>query len=210
MKRDARLPFVVNTNEKISDGLSVIKTFAESLQDTPVDMHLAGHSTGAVLLGHLLGALDVLERPDLIKSCSLMAPACTMDFYKEHYAPRLGNKAVDAGVRLSAMDVYNLTDTLELDDNVAYVYRKSLLFLVSRALERQMDKPILGMQRYSKKIASMPGLKIHYSDGKKGSVTRSTSHGGFDNDHRTLNSIMKRVLGQTPQYPFRKSEMEGY
>jgi hypothetical protein len=210
MKRDARLPFSVNAGEEISDGLTVIKTFAELLQDTTVNMHLAGHSTGAVLLGHLLSALDVLERPDLIQSCSLMAPACTVDFYKQHYAPRLGRKTIDTDVRLPVIDIYNLTDKLEMDDNVAYVYRKSLLFLISRALERQMEKPVLGMQRYSKKLAAKPKLNIHYSDGKKGNITRSTTHGGFDNDFRTLNAIMKRILGHTPPHPFKESEMEGY
>jgi len=210
MKRDARLPFNMDAGGKISDGLTVIKTFAESLQDTPVNMHLAGHSTGAVLLGHLLNSLDALERPDLIQSCSLMAPACTVDFYRQYYAPRLDSKTVDSGARLPVLDIYNLTDKLEMDDNVAYVYRKSLLFLVSRALERTMNKPVLGMQRYSKKLAAKPKLNIHYSDGKKGNVTRSTTHGGFDNDFRTLNSVLKRILGHAPPHPFKESEMEGY
>ena len=139
-----------------------------------------------------------------------MAPACTVDFYKEHYAPRLGKKnGSTTKVKLSALDIYNLNKQLELDDNVVLVYRKSLLFLVSRALERQTGKPILGMQRYSKKLSAKPGLKIHYSDGKTG-VTRSTSHGGFDNDPRTLNTILKRIIGKNPPHPFQENEMEGF
>lgn len=98
---------------------------------------------------------------------------------------------------------------LELDDNVAYVYRKSLLYLVSRALERKIDKPLLGMQRYSKKLAKHPGLLFNYSDGKKG-VTAATSHGGFDNDLNTMNSIMEQILGHPPEKPFTESEMKGY
>jgi hypothetical protein len=84
------------------------------------------------LLGHLLHALDVLDIPDLIESCSLMAPACSIDFYKEHYEPRLNGQATGrTKVRLPALAIYNLTEHLELDDNVALVYRKSLLCLVS-------------------------------------------------------------------------------
>ncbi|MCF6291616.1 MAG: C1 family peptidase [Desulfobacterales bacterium] len=207
IKNDARLPFKPDNRGKVSDGVFVIKTFAEALQDTGLKIHLAGHSTGAVLLGHLLHALDLLNKPDLIKSCSLMAPACTVDFYKKHYEPGLDGNA--ANLKLPKLDIYNLTDKVELDDNVAFVYRKSLLCLVSRALERRIDKPLLGMQRYSRKISAKPGLKIHYSDGKKG-VTTSTSHGGFDNDAKTMNAIMQRILGKKPLKPFLQSEMKGY
>ena len=210
MKNDAYLPFRILNGGKVSSGLSVIKTFAEALQGTGLKIHLAGHSTGAVLLGHMLNALDVLKRPDLVQSCSLMAPACTVKFYKENYAPRIGKKnGSTAKVNLPALDIYNLTEQLELDDNVVFVYRKSLLYLVSRALERDTGKPILGMQCHSKKLAPKSGLKIHYSDGKNG-TTRSTSHGGFDNDESTMNTIMKRILGKTPPHPLQQNEMKGY
>lgn len=207
MKRDAQRPFMGDGGGQESDGLFVIRTFAEALQGTPVQIHLAGHSTGAVLLGHLLRALDVLGMGDLIRSCSLMAPACSLDFYQEHYAPRLGTPAT--GVRLPTLDIYNLNAQLELDDNVAYVYQKSLLYLVSRALERQIDKPLLGMQRYSETLAASLPLTIRYSDGKNG-VTTSTSHGGFDNDVNTMNAILTRVLGKKAERPFLPREMKGY
>ena len=211
MKRDAGMPFVVNESGTLSDGLAVIKTFADTLKGKGVQLHLAGHSTGAVLLGRLLTALDTLKVPNLIHSCSLMAPACTLDFFREHYEPRLAKAAAKATkVDLPALDIYNLLDKLELDDNVVYVYRKSLLYLVSRALEREMEKPILGMEKHAKTISANPRLVIHYSDGKKGNITRSTSHGGFDNDFRTLNSIMQRILGKEPPHPFVEREMEGY
>jgi len=210
MKEDAFLPFEVHADGVISDGLFVIKAFVDALKDTRMKIHLAGHSTGAVLLGHLLSALDVLELPGLISSCSLMAPACSIDFYKEHYEPRLEGVGGDmAKVKLPALTIYNLTRKLELDDNVSFVYRKSLLWLVSRALERQTNKPLLGMQMYAKKLASHPGLSINYSNGKKG-VSRSTSHGGFDNDVSTMNNIMKQILGEPPKKPFTKKEMKNY
>ena len=208
MKRDARLPYETNGSGNVSDGLYVIKTFSEILKGTNLYIHIAGHSTGAVLIGHLLDALDILNRPDLVKSCSLMAPACTIDFYKQHYEPRLTGSG-GTNIIIPRLDIYNLIDQLELDDNVAYVYRKSLLFLVSNALERMKQKPILGMERYSKKLSSKAALKISYSNGKTG-ITRSTSHGGFDNDIFTMNAILKRILGKTPQFPFRKDEMVGY
>ena len=107
---------------------------------------------------------------------------------------------------LPLLNIYNLNEELELDDNVVSAYRKSLLYLVSRALERQPERPILGMQKYSKALTRP---KIYYSDGKKG-VTKSTSHGGFDNDPTTLNHIMRTILGAKPDKPFTVDEIEGY
>lgn len=210
MKNDAFLPFEPKKGDKVSDGLFIIKAFAEALQDTHLKIHLAGHSTGAVLLGHLLNSLDVFDLPGLIESCNLMAPACTIDFYKKCYEPRLGGQdSIKTKVKLPALSIYNLSEQLELDDNVALVYRKSLLYLVSHALERKSDKPLLGMQRYSKKLKKRAGLSIHYSDGKKG-VTTSTSHGGFDNDVKTMNTIMTQILKKEPIKPFTRDEMKGY
>ncbi|MBU1568410.1 MAG: C1 family peptidase [Proteobacteria bacterium] len=212
MKNDAFLPFELQKKGKISDGLLVIKAFAEAFQDTHIKIHLAGHSTGAVLLGHLLHALDTLGRPDLIDSCSLMAPACSIDFYKEHYEPRLQKQSKGKELTgLPDLTLYNLSEQLEKDDNVVLVYRKSLLYLVSRALERQIDKPLLGMQCYCKKLSQHPGLTVRCSSGKdKKNVTCSTSHGGFDNDIKTMNDIMARILKVKPTKPFTENEMKGY
>lgn len=208
MKRDARLPWVHKSAAKPGDGETAIAMFAAALKGSTTRLHLAGHSTGAVLLGHLLGALDALGEEQLVSSCSLMAPACTIDFYQEHYAPRLGKTAAGS-VSLPALDIYNLVDELELDDQVAGVYRKSLLYLVSRALEREENKPLLGMEKYSSRLEAHKALKISYSDGKKGN-TRSTSHGGFDNDMHTMNNLLQRILGAAPKYPFTEKEMKGY
>jgi hypothetical protein len=210
MKNDAFRPFKPDSNGGTSDGLFVIKTFAETLAGAGLKIHLAGHSTGAVLLGHLLDALDTLNRPDLIAGCSLMAPACSVEFYREHYEPRLGGGTKGREkVRLPALDIYNLNEKLEKEDNVGKVYNKSLLYLVSRALERETDKPLLGMQIYSKSLTEHKALTIHYSNGRKG-VTASSTHGGFDNDAPTMNNILRRILGNDPAMPFNEREMEGY
>ncbi len=211
MKNDARRPFVPKKDGNVGDGLFVIKAFADALSETHLKIHLAGHSTGAVLLGHLLNSLDVMGLANLIESCNLMAPACSIDFYKKNYEPRLQEDSDNTSkVRLPALSIFNLTNKLEEDDNVAFVYRKSLLYLVSRALERQTVKPLLGMQRYSKKLNKYPGLSIEYSKGTKKGVTTSTSHGGFDNDVPTMNTIMTRILKKQPSKPFTEEEMKGY
>ncbi len=140
-------------------------------------------------------------------SCSLLAPACSIAFFNEHYRPRLGKST--APTPLASLDVYNLRDALELADSVG-PYRKSLLYLVSHALERVTAQPLLGMEKHAGKLAAQPGLKLHYSDGRKGNVTRSTTHGGFDNDVFTMNSLLSRILGAPPALPFTAAEMKGY
>ena len=207
MKRDARTPFDAGAGDAIPDGLDAIKIIAATLKGTGIKIHLAGHSTGGVLIGHLLNALDTLQIDDLTATCTLFAPACTMDFFQKHYAPRL--QANHKGTRLPILDIYNLTDKLELDDNVAMAYRKSLLYLVSNAFEREKGKPLLGMQVFSKHLEETDGLKLIYSNGR-GNVTRSKSHGGFDNDTNTMNSLLKRILNGKPEDPFNDQEMEGY
>lgn len=204
MKRDARLPFATDK----SDGSQSIKLFAEALAGGNKSIHIAGHSTGGVLIGHLLNALKALGLPVTVETLTLFAPACRVEFFDENYAPYLGNNAGDApGVK--KMTVYNLTDTLERKDQVAWAYRKSLLYLVSRALERDKKVPLLGMEKHSKKIDPQPGLEFLYSNGR-GRRTTSRTHGGFDNDLATMNDLLKTVLGKEPPEPFTEAEMQGY
>ena len=80
-------------------------------------------------------------------------------FYKEHFQPRLLGKEVDKNlIKLPQLSIYNLSNGLEKDDNVSLVYHKSLLYLVSRALKRRIAKPLLGLQKYAKKLDSHSGL----------------------------------------------------
>jgi hypothetical protein len=173
MKQDAFLPFDVGSSG-MPHGLDALKSIVDKVVPKGVKIHLEGHSTGAVLIGHLLDALDTLGINDLVTSCTLFAPACTVDFYKTHYEKRLTNNY--RGVRLPSLDIYNLTEKLELDDNVVKAYRKSLLCLVSNAFERKKGKSILGMQEFSKDLDDKDGLKLIYSNGR-GNITQSTSHG---------------------------------
>jgi len=208
MKRDARVPF----ESEDSDGTDAIQAFANKLAGSGKSIHLVGHSTGGVLIGHLLDAVDRLSVPDLVASCSLMAPACTIDFYQRHYEPRLGeNDGHGLAVRLPKLTVYNLTDELERDDQVAAAYRKSVLYLVSRALERTPNKPkpLLGMEEHSKKLPEQPGLRFIYSDGNR-KESSSRSHDGFDNDANTMNHILASILGKRPAKPFTAKELRGY
>ncbi|MEH6472751.1 MAG: C1 family peptidase [Halopseudomonas sp.] len=178
-------------------------------EETPLQVHLVGHSTGAILIANLLKEL-ANQSPNLrIKTCSLMAPAATVDLFDKHYKPYLVSSGSSFGI--NKMAIYNLTDELERDDSVG-PYRKSLLYFVSRSFEEDTPAPILGMQNYSKDVAkqSPSSLEVLYSHGDGGTEASTTSqtHGGFDNDPATLNDILKRVLGKEPRRPFRDSDLD--
>jgi hypothetical protein len=73
-----------------------------------------------------------------LKSVHLYAPACTVAFANRHYAN-------DDKV-MSQLYIDVLSDKVERDDNIV-VYRKSLLYFVSNALEADLRTPILGLER---------------------------------------------------------------
>ncbi len=102
-----------------------------------LEIHLIGHSAGSILLGHLLDMLTGGRLP--VASLTLYAPACTVPFALEHYVP-----AWEAGV-LKRAHFDLLSDEREQADSVS-IYGKSLLYLVSRALETVHKMPLLGME----------------------------------------------------------------
>ncbi len=110
------------------------------------ELHLVGHSAGSIAIGHLLTALTARKNAgrdgglfDRIGKVQLFAPACSVAFANRHYA---SNPEV-----MSRLHLDILSDKLERKDNVGTVYRKSLLYLVSNALETDAHAPVLGLQR---------------------------------------------------------------
>ncbi|MFT5905939.1 MAG: putative alpha/beta hydrolase family esterase [Cryomorphaceae bacterium] len=205
MKNDAELAF-----RSDGAGLTTLKVFINCLRQAaangkPKKIHIMGHSTGGIIIAHLLRALQ--NTTVEVHTCSLLAPATTIDLFKSHYLP-----VINGGKKLSLkqMDIYNLSNHLERDDSVG-PYRKSLLYLVSNAFERAgKGTHILGMQKFLKNfdddVTAMPS--IHYSNGHSSRNTQSSSHGGFDNDVSTMNHALKQILGAKPVSPFEARELE--
>ena len=103
-----------------------------------LEIHLVGHSAGSIILGHLLSTLARRGVPTAaVTSIHLYAPACTVAFANKHYA-------MDPEV-MARLHLQVLSDRVERNDTVAAVYRKSLLYFVSNALEVDLRTPILGM-----------------------------------------------------------------
>ena len=167
---------------------------------------------GGILLAYLLAAME-RRSPDLrVSTCSLLAPASTIGLFKTHYYPHLAASKTAFGI--DQMTVYNLSARLEKDDQVAGAYRKSLLYLVSRAFEENTPSPLLGMKIHADELnTGLPKKRLEfcYSEGKKkdGARTASKTHGGFDNDVRTMNDILRRVTGNDePKRPFTRDDLD--
>ena len=192
-------------------GREAVKILLEgnAKRSKPLDIHLVGHSAGSILLAHLIDAMNnmnPLNSP--IKSCSLMAPACTVDLFKKAYHPRIGQTGTAQGIRV--LRQYNLIDQRELDDSVG-PYRKSLLYFVSNAFEDDEKMPLLGMEKFKSDVPTKAGYKVHYS-GRAPSITDSRTHGGFDNDRKTMNDILANILGKKPTAAkgFQPEDVVGY
>ena len=159
-----------------------------------------GHSAGSIFLGHLVPYLVELGIP--ITTLTFFAPACTTELFKTKVLKHL-NKGIDR------LTIFNMTDKTERDDSVASVYNKSLLYLVSEALESRRKTPLLGMEKFLTKdraIKKAIGKRVFendkavvYSLGGPSTIkliSQSVTHGGFDNDEDTLNSTLRIIRGK--------------
>ncbi|MCC6377612.1 MAG: peptidase C1 [Burkholderiales bacterium] len=115
-----------------------------------LELHLAGHSAGAIMLGHLLERLcgpDLAAAAPRVRTATLFAPACSSRFAVARYLAA-AEKGILAPDRLW---LYVLSDENEKLDALPSpglaVYGKSLLYLVSRALDDVRCMPLLGMER---------------------------------------------------------------
>lgn len=197
-----------------------LKFLAKLMEKDPaIEVHVVGHSAGSIFHGPLIQLLTspkkkIKDGPmkgatglgQKIKTCTMWAPACTMKLFKEAYVHSL------KGGGIGQFSLFTLTDKAEQDDDLANIYHKSLLYLVSNAFEEKPRIPIfrdgediLGMEKFIKNDSSVEKLfKKKNADWIKapnanpeGSPSRSTatSHGGFDDDQPTLVATLKRILG---------------
>jgi hypothetical protein len=185
-----------------------------------LEIHVVGHSAGSIFHAPLLQLLTTSGKITAgrlkgqtgyglpVKTCTLWAPACTVELFKEAYLPAIQAKAI------GQFALFVLTDKAERDDNCAGIYHKSLLYLVSDAFEQRMriplfqndGEPILGMEKF---IQKDPGLQkllkgknarlvLAPNNESEGSPDHSTcrSHGDFDDDKATINATLTRMLGE--------------
>jgi hypothetical protein len=127
-----------------------------------------------------------------IATCSLWAPAIRMDEFYDTYYPAIQSRKIDH------FSLYTLTDEKEQGDHCANIYHKSLLYMVSNALEEHIGEPLLGMEKFVSKDDNLPKLfKQPYADWVKApenNVSDAEHHGDFDDDLLTVVSTLREII----------------
>jgi len=218
MKENAALAFAPRHGGELL--LDAIQSLAAAWGPA-FELHLVGHSAGSIILGSMLSAMAA--RPAVraaLASVHLYAPACTVAFACRHYAS-------DADV-MKRLHLDVLSDKEERNDNVVAIYRKSLLYLVSNALETDLRTPILGLHRINgvgddgwdgssdtgevlstwRKAAHDEALatrttvvtsdRVRVAVDGSGDIVQRACHGGFDNDIDVVARTVQRITGAKP------------
>lgn len=193
------------------------------------EVHLVGHSAGSILFGHWLDELT--KRELAVESLTLYAPACTVEFANKHYIKACEKNIISK----DKMFIHMMDDERERADSVA-VYKKSLLYLVSRALEDIHKTPLLGMEagwdlektkekdifssvKYSdikKWISFSNGIHRYIHNKTKSQVQTSLeddytdlAHGSFDNDIKVIEQTIKQINGVN-RLKFKVENLNGF
>ncbi|HVO08870.1 MAG TPA: C1 family peptidase [Burkholderiaceae bacterium] len=206
MKSDAVVAF-----DAQKAGAEVLALFGQALAATPgiakKRITLSAHSAGAIWVGETLRAWQRLEPNFVIDHVVLLAPACREDYFRASIAPH-----VIAG-RVAMLTIFQLTDELERDDDVATVYGKSLLYYVSNACEDpEGATPLLGMQKFNAQWQDLraqmgPRLTLYTATVDQANC-RATSHAGFDSDVNTMNTLLQLAAGKPLARPFTEADLK--
>lgn len=162
---------------------------------------LIGHSAGSIYICNLLQKAAETLPPEARFEVIFLAPGCSFQL--------LDQTLLRAGERLAGFRCFGMQDELEARDAILPpVYLCSLLYCVAGLLEEQVDLPLVGMQRYHgaspafdpspfpeiqrvrQRLAAFPQPWVwSESHAGPGLSTAARSHGDFDNDETTLESL---------------------
>jgi len=153
-----------------------------------VRLHLIGHSAGSIV--HSFVVDQLCRRGFTFETVNFMAPAVRMDVFKKCIAPALKNGKV------KKLNQFHLADDIEKKDPTCKPilgYSRSLLYLVSQSFEGGVETPILGMEKYFKDVKNLPNVQSWSAPGVQ---SKSTTHGGFDDDDATMASVIRLIQGK--------------
>jgi hypothetical protein len=183
---------ISNTAE--SGGMKLYKACRQSphfADLSKVRLHLVGHSAGSILHSYVVDRLG--GQGWEFESVNFMAPAVRVDLFEETVIPAIKNGKV------KRFNQFHLSDDMEQKDPTCKPilgYSRSLLYLVSQALEHGRSTPVLGMEKYfNDKIASKNLANVH-AWAAPGGESKSTTHGGFDDDEITMASVIALMKGK--------------
>ncbi|MCW1968766.1 MAG: hypothetical protein KIH69_011705 [Anaerolineae bacterium] len=177
------------------------------LNNTPLELHLTGHSAGGVFhapLTQLIAASGFISTGQMrgqggfglkLKTVNLWAPGCTNEVFTTCYQPYLGNS-------VERFSLFTLPDQQELAEKMSLIgdlgYQGSILYLVSKAFEPVQDTPILGMAKWIEQDAALKSLlnQLNAWHLSGGPLSSAHTHGAFDDDLLTVTSTIKIMRGE--------------
>jgi hypothetical protein len=174
-----------------SGGIKLYQACAQSpffSDPAKLRLHLIGHSAGSIVHSYVVKELN--RRGWTFETVNFMAPAVRVDVFQDCIAPAL------ASGKVKRLNQFHLTDEEERRDPTCKPilgYSRSLLYLVSQSFEGGVTTPILGMERHFAAVAGLPGVRAWTAPCPQ---SRSTTHGGFDDDEATLQSVIALIKGK--------------
>jgi hypothetical protein len=165
---------------------------------SPVRLHLIGHSAGSIVHSHIVDRLCGLGWN--FETLNLMAPAVTVDLFRRCVLPRLEKTSGDG--RVKQLNQFHLGDAQEQADPTCkpiLYYTRSLLYLVSESFEGGKRTPLLGMEKYWQQAVGALNLPNARAWTAPGTASQSATHGGFDDDATTRNNVIGLIKGIAPQ-----------
>lgn len=201
--RDMKLDAAASS-DKAGGARVFVTKLREWMKDNPdrASIHALGHSAGSIFHAHLVPVALEAGIPRF-ETVTFLAPAVRMDTFRTLLLPHTD--------KIGKLTIFTMTEKAELDDNCFTHYGKSLLCLVSAAFEPNPGTRILGLH----KDIQADGAVRHLLEGPAGELvltpnknsgdraSGADSHGGFDNDPRTMESVLLRVTGlKKPKAPF--------
>lgn len=156
-----------------------------------VRLHLIGHSAGAIVHSLIIQRLGA--KGWKFETVSFMAPAVRVDSFTTEVIP-----AIRSGV-VKAYNQFSLSDIVEQKDHTCEPilgYGRSLLYLVSQSFEHGAVTPILGMETsFNAAITplKLPNITLITAPG---TASQSLTHGGFDDDTVTMNSVVSLIASK--------------
>lgn len=224
---------ILATKSRRGGARLALKQLAALLANDPtIELHIAGHSAGSIFHAPIVQLLatngTIADGPMQgeqgyglkIATCTLWAPACTIDLFKQTYLP-----AIQSG-GIGRFALFTLTDGAEQNDHCANIYHKSLLYLVANAFEgrsptplARTGRPLLGMEKY---VSADPDLKRLFESNAADWIrspnqmppfsrnhATAEHHGDFDDDLATVRATLARICAaeqSTADFTFHRSE----
>lgn len=161
---------------------------------------LVGHSAGSIAICHMFRAAAQRASQLSLRNVVFLAPACTSELFHM--------EVVSHPQRFAAFRMFTMADAFESKDQlVTGIYTRSLLYFISGVLEREADVPLAGLARNlsAEKPYDAPELLriatwlneagrnrliLSVTSGTAaGLISASTTHGDFDDDFPTLESL---------------------